>query len=117
MILKSAAHSLLTIVGTLAVLSKSTGWLVVGLAAATYAVRQRSQWREAVKAALLVVALPIAIGGPFYGRLVFAERGSPLGLVTAAVIPSTRATGMSTDDGLKPSAAAKAGRISPSLDS
>ncbi len=68
----------------LAALSKTTGFVAAGLAAATYALRLRARVPTALAAAALVGALPLGMAGPFFAPTLLAAGGSPAALVTGA---------------------------------
>ncbi len=85
----------LGVVGGLAALAKSTGWLAVGIAGLTVAWQQRAQPRRMVAALALIGGLPLLLAGPFYARIVAAAGGSPFALVSSAALSPDLALMMS----------------------
>jgi len=85
--LRPLRHAAVTaFLGALAALSKSTGWLAVGIAGLFYLVALRDRPRTALRAAALVGAVPLLLAGPFYARVISASDGSPLSVVSGAAL-------------------------------
>lgn len=86
-------------IGTLAMLSKSTGWVAVGLAAFAYLahglLHGRRDLRRALATAFVVGAIPLLIAGPFYLRVGIAGGGSPLSFISGAALSPDLALVMS----------------------
>jgi hypothetical protein len=70
----------------LAVLSKSTGWLALGVAGLTYLIRYRHLPRTALLCGALAGALPLLVAGPFYARVAMAGTGTPSSFLSGAAL-------------------------------
>jgi hypothetical protein len=75
-----------------ALLTKSTALGAVGAAAIAYLLAARAAPRRALKAATLVVVIPLLAAAPHYARLLRASGGSPMSVVSgAAMAPAVEA--------------------------
>ena len=84
---RAVRHALLTgVAGGLAMLSKSTGLVVVGVAVLAYATRYRGGLRTALLSAAATGGVALVIAAPHFARLLGESGGSPLAIVSGAAL-------------------------------